>query len=193
MSNQTEIPADIQELWGEPPILTSEDPKLYVKLAIQIASTVGPEDVIEWFLVKDILDLTWETLRLRRIKVGMVERGRRHFRNYVLKGLTVTGDEKALNKHFIEDRVTAVAFDVALPIYERIETLLVGIEFRRMAVLREFDRRRDSFASRLRRASDDIINGEFTEHRAGGPIPRRAKRDRLMPEIANRNSKPSAA
>ena len=47
--------------------------------------------------------------------------------------------------------------------YEDIDALIASAESRRTAVLREIERRRDSLALRLPKASDAIIEGEFTE------------------------------
>jgi hypothetical protein len=47
--------------------------------------------------------------------------------------------------------------------YQTLDRLLISAEDRRNAVLREIDRRRDGLAQRLRRASDDVIDAEFSE------------------------------
>jgi hypothetical protein len=164
----SEIPAAVQEQWGEPPVLASEDPNRYTKLALQIANAVGPEDVIQWLLIKDVLDLTWEILRLRRVKRDLIELGRDRVRNQMRDQLSKDfKDDKQnpkLNEFFNTDRMTARAFLITLPDYERIDTLLSAAEGRRAATLREIDRRHDGVASRLRSASDEIIDGEFAEH-----------------------------
>jgi hypothetical protein len=69
----TQIPADIAELWGKPPVLPTEDLKACEKLYLEIAKSVGPTDIIEWLWVKDIGDLSWEIRRLREFKVDLVE------------------------------------------------------------------------------------------------------------------------
>ena len=48
------IPADIRDIWGDPPLLRNEDPEIYEKLAGQIRQAVRPIDVIEWLWVKDV-------------------------------------------------------------------------------------------------------------------------------------------
>jgi hypothetical protein len=55
------------------------------------------------------------------------------------------------------------AFDYQLPRHMKIDALLASAESRRNEVLHEIERRRDSLASRLRAASDDIIEAEFTD------------------------------
>jgi hypothetical protein len=54
-------------------------------------------------------------------------------------------------------------FGAAVNGYAKIDTILASVESRRNALLREVERRRESLASRLRKASDDVIEGEFTE------------------------------
>ena len=186
----SEIPADVLELWGEPSILNSEDPKRYLKLAVQFANDVRPNDFIEWFLVKDVLDLTWEILRLRQMKAECVEITRDQLVEGWLKAANIKAANFDVNKTSPElkaflngGRITARAFLGALPYYERIEYLLAGAEGRRAAVLREIDRRRDSLAFRMRVASDRIIDGELASHRPAAAVSR--------PGIANSNSKPA--
>jgi hypothetical protein len=69
----TQIPAAIEEMWGKPPVLPTEDPKAYEKLCVEIAKSVGPADIIEWLWIKDICDLSWEIRRLRQFKVRVVQ------------------------------------------------------------------------------------------------------------------------
>ena len=71
----TQIPADIAEMWGEPPVLRTENLDAYRKLCLEIAKSVGPADMIEWLWVKDICDLSWEIRRLRGFKVDLLTDG----------------------------------------------------------------------------------------------------------------------
>jgi hypothetical protein len=47
--------------------------------------------------------------------------------------------------------------------YAKIDAILANVESRRNGLLREVERRRESVAARLREASDEVIEGEFTE------------------------------
>jgi hypothetical protein len=69
----SQIPADIQKMWGKPPVLSNEDLEAYNNLALAIANRVKPPDIIAWLYVKDTLDNTWETIQLRRYKVQLIE------------------------------------------------------------------------------------------------------------------------
>ena len=60
------------------PLLDGEDRAAYDALLKQITTIVKPADVIEEILVRDIVDLVWEGLRLRRLKVALMNLRSRH-------------------------------------------------------------------------------------------------------------------
>jgi hypothetical protein len=153
----SQIPADIQKMWGKPPVLPNEDLEAYNDHALAIANSVKPPDFIAWLYVKDILDNTWETIRLRRYKVQLIEMK-------INKWFDDRGMEREEEESFFDqDELTTEMFLHGLDDYERIDSLLASAEVRRNASLREIERHSESLASRLRRASEDIIEGEFTE------------------------------
>jgi hypothetical protein len=67
------VPADIQALFGNAPLLSTEDPSLYWNMLDRFATCVEPKNIIEWLWVKDVLDLSWEIVRLRRFKIVWIE------------------------------------------------------------------------------------------------------------------------
>ncbi len=68
------IPADVLELLGPPPLLSTEDANLYNALVARLAQSVQPRDLITWMLIKDLADHYVEMARYRRIKAGLLER-----------------------------------------------------------------------------------------------------------------------
>ena len=54
------------------PLLPGEREVDYASLAARIVGVARPRDAIEEFLTSDVIDLTWETLRLRRLKAGIL-------------------------------------------------------------------------------------------------------------------------
>ena len=54
------------------PLLPGEAKADYVAVAAHIVAVAQPKDAIEEFLTRDVVDLTWEILRLRRLKVGLL-------------------------------------------------------------------------------------------------------------------------
>jgi hypothetical protein len=170
-----QIPPEIRELWGEPPLLSSEDLKAYDKLARTIIKDVAPTDVIEWLWIKDVLDLSWEVRRLRRFKITLIELKRddelRESENM----------DQARNYMESEQGETELFLD-NLGDWEKIDQLLTMAEARRITVLREIERRRESFADRLRKASSDIIEGECEEHHLASESGRRSEDDAGAPQ-----------
>ncbi len=53
------------------PLIPGEAQKDYVALAARIVASAPPRDAIEEVLTRDVVDLTWETLRLRRVKAAL--------------------------------------------------------------------------------------------------------------------------
>src|SRR5271165_871038 len=55
------------------PLLPGEEEADYATIAGRIVCASGPRDAIEEFLIRDVVDLTWEILRLRRAKAGILK------------------------------------------------------------------------------------------------------------------------
>jgi hypothetical protein len=68
----SKIPRAVRQLFGKPPIMAGEDPADYQKLIEVVRADVQPQDLREWFLVRDIAHAEWELLRLRGMKVDML-------------------------------------------------------------------------------------------------------------------------
>lgn len=58
--------------FGPPPILEGEDSAAYDDLFARVFASVQPADIIEEIWIRDIVDLEWEILRLRRVKVNLL-------------------------------------------------------------------------------------------------------------------------
>lgn len=61
-------------IFGPAPLLQGEDAAAYHELLEQVSEAVKPSDLIEEILVHDVVDLTWEILRLRRIKSSFISK-----------------------------------------------------------------------------------------------------------------------
>src|SRR5262245_43720448 len=70
------VPADIEALFGDPPLLSTEDPARYRDMLDRFAESIAPKNIIEWLWVKDVADLSWEIPRLRRYRALFIERER---------------------------------------------------------------------------------------------------------------------
>jgi len=68
----SKIPSRVRKLFGKPPIMAGEDPAEYQELLELVRADVQPQDLQEWFLMRDIAHAEWEVFRLRGMKVGML-------------------------------------------------------------------------------------------------------------------------
>jgi hypothetical protein len=193
-------PADVAQsptkwnFFGPPPLLEGEDSAAYDELLASVSSVVKPSDVLEEIWVRDVVDLVWETLRLRRLKSRLIDASVHQGLAEILRifvGFTyaeelakswVRNDVKArkeVNKMLTSAGLTmesATARTLALKIekIERIDRLIMSAEARRNSVLREVDRHRASVAQALREAAKDIEDAQFEEVEAKKIVDRNA-------------------
>src|SRR4029077_14681162 len=66
------IAGDHLEIFGPPPLLDGESREVYDTLLARVTGAVNPKDIIEEIWVHDIVNLVWEILRLRRLKVALL-------------------------------------------------------------------------------------------------------------------------
>ena len=117
---------------GPPPLLEGEDAAAYDELLARVSAAANPSDVIHEIWVRDVVDLTWEILRWRRLKKKDLE---------VLSVTSVT--LSVLEKIVVLDRLTTIA------------------ETRRNNALREIERHRTALAQTLRNKNRDVEDTEL--------------------------------
>ena len=59
-------------LFGPAPLFEGEDTTAYDELLARISGAVKPADIFKEIWVRDIVDLVWEALRLRRLKANLM-------------------------------------------------------------------------------------------------------------------------
>jgi hypothetical protein len=184
--NARSLPDCLGELFGHAPTLKSEDNKVYWDFLNEVAGCLKPKDIIEWLWLKDVVDLSWEILRLRKFKITLIEIGRE-----VINGM-IEYEREHPDEPYYEDLLTQtpirartaeeIKFRKNQPLhdtetdsakllwqhidqYEHIERLLTAAELRRDRILREIELRRAEVARRLRQSNDEIIDAT-SEHAA---------------------------
>jgi hypothetical protein len=180
---------------GPAPILPGEDPAAYNELRVRVWRYLQPKDIIEEIFTDDVIDLTWQIIRMRRTKEGLigseladrVERGLRSvadvdddeinalMKNWRAGKPSMKRIEEILSmadKTF--DAILAHAFTHTLDQIERLDRLMTIAEARRNAVLRELERHRASFTERLRENIHQLEGGEFAEIESGPRAPKKA-------------------
>jgi hypothetical protein len=177
--NDSLIPSGIAALFGHAPTLKTEDDEIYWNCMERFVKCIEPQDVIDWLWIKDVVDLTWEIWRLRRLKIDLVEIDRED-KNAEIEWEREHPDEPYVdifsgkstprtpaqiearkNKPFLDtDADSANLLFRRIEEYERIEKLLTSAELRRDRILREIELRRDHMGRRLRAASDEILDAQ---------------------------------
>ena len=181
------------------PVLPGENQSLYDQMARRIVKEAKPRDSIEELLIRDVIDLSWEVLRMRRLKVGLL-RGSMAIgvrtmldelgygpsfefeHNQRLGQRWAAGDEfvrtevsAALNKAGLTiDDVTAKTAEEKIDTLERLDRMLASMEARRNNALREIDRHREALGSAARGAIEEIEDVEFREVESGDRHERRS-------------------
>ena len=182
MDGRSEEESDLQSLLGPPPLLEGEDASAYHMLKFRILSAVEPEDAIEEMWVRDIVDLLWETARLRRFKSKLISvaaheglrsllRDRIAFKSldhltegWARRDPAIVKDVKQNLRRvgLDEESIAAQTLADKREMFEKIDRMIMQTEARRHVILREIDRRREALARRLREISTQVEDGEHT-------------------------------
>jgi len=174
---------DVSVSLPPPSLVNGEDGAAYDQLAARITAAVAPENVIEEIWVRDVVDLVWDVVRLRRLKAGLFTIGASDGMAEILRGLgeyqhkarewaaRKPGAVAAVNTQLSAagldmGDVTTSTFAARIDQFERVERMLAAAEVRRAAALNAIDNRR--VAEQLRAAARDAeraatpVDGEFT-------------------------------
>ena len=185
--------------FGPPPILKGEDAELYDLLLAQVSSGVKPSDIIEEMWVRDIVFLSWEISRWRRVKASLLEEAATYGLRVTLAPIVGLDKNSEWMDWLIEtwvkqkpsaikrvnkllksagltfDSVIARALTHKFDGIERIDHWITIAEGRRNAILREIDRRRSVFAQRLRDRMQEVEDAEFEVVDSNGIVSKTAK------------------
>jgi hypothetical protein len=171
------------DVLGRAPLIPGDDSSGYDTLLARVSAAVRPGDFIEEAWVRDVVDLIWEAVRLRRLKAALLtacaDRGLRD----VLTGINVTGNTAfalagpwAAREPAAVEKVDAILAAAGLGIdhvmaqtlrrhigeIERIDRMIASAEARRSATLREIAHHREHLAASLRAAANEAIaDAEF--------------------------------
>ncbi len=191
---------DVRELLGPAWIIEGEDPRRYEQLLARVADAVGPADFIDWLLIKDVAAHTWEIQRSRQHRETVIRMGRLKALQQILDQATgeeeflcigrngkneelaidwLNGDPEAAKRvaetlqasGFSLTDVAAHAITVMAVELERIDLQVERRESRRDSLLRQIERRREGWEKRVQRASEEVIEVEFSEIATGDPKP----------------------
>jgi hypothetical protein len=173
---------DLASLIGPPALLEGEDGAAYDELTVRFRSAIEPADVIEEIWVRDIVDLVWETIRLRRWKAKIMQAAAHEGLARLLTPHVPAVDLRDLVNRWSrrdpvsrkkvdallkkagldQDAIAAQTLAVRLDTFDKIDTLLTKTEARRNLILREVNRHRDFLDRRPREMSAAIDEPQFS-------------------------------
>ena len=171
-------------------LLPNEKEADYAAIARRIVGASRPKDAIEEFLIGDVIDLSWEVLRLRRFKAGILRASMGAGVEQALAAVGYSEEMDTLSESWAAgdanarkevgailakagltlDEVTAKTFESKIDVFERIDRLLASAEARRSNALREIDRHRDAAGAAVRQAIDEVEDVEFRDVETGEVI-----------------------
>jgi hypothetical protein len=168
------------------PLLPGENEAEYAELTAKFLAAVKPRDFIEEILARDAIDLTWEILRQRRMKAGLLRMASGEAVRRVTEKLAgrspynpavqwMSGDratriqfENLLTKAGLSmEDVMAEALSINIDVTERIDRMLASNEARRNNALREIDRHRETLGSAVRQAIEEVEDAAFSDVETG--------------------------
>jgi hypothetical protein len=164
------------QIFGPPQLLDGEDAKAYEELLSRFSTAVQPSDFLEEILVRDVVDIAWHVLRLRRLLVNLMRGTAHKGMNETLAPIVGPSRAKELAEAWATRRPDAIAaigealdsagfgidvvmaqtYSLKLGDLERIDRLIANAEARRNATLREIDRHRDTLGQKLRRVVEQL-------------------------------------
>ena len=166
------------------PLLPGEQEADYAEFALAIVKAAHPKDAIEDLLTRDVIDLSWEVLRLRRLKAGLLRGATSSGISQVMYRLGYEEEsagelaanwaagKKAAQKKVaaalqkaqltMED-VMAETLEGKIDSFERFDRLLASLEARRNNARREIERHRAALGAAVRQAIDEVQDAEFRD------------------------------
>lgn len=166
------------ETLGPPPLIPGEERAGYQTMLARVTEAVRPDGIVEEAWVRDVVDLIWDAVRLRRLKAALMSSSANWGLNNVLtsigvdrrRALALTPGWAARRHDAVAevdaeleaaglgmDHVMAQTLLLHIDEVERIDRMAASTEARRAATLREIALYREALAARLRRAANEAI------------------------------------
>ena len=170
-------------LFGPSPLTDGEDARQYDEMQMRFSATIKPKDFLEEMWTRDVVDLTWDILRMRRLKAALLTSVMSEGMDKILRQLLDWEEAHELSEAWSArdpeaiksvdallaargltmELAAARGFEASIGTFERIDQIAMAAEARRNSALRELERHRASLAQALRQASDGVIEAEYQD------------------------------
>jgi hypothetical protein len=185
--------AELRDLFGPPPVLSTESAKAYDEILARLMQCFDPRDFMERLLIKQLVDCTWEMMRYTRHKTMSIERKFRQRLELQSKAADAAGQNREarladsgranalgsmceLEKiadgavrdageitHLPHELDQVGALEASIGYHGQLDHLLNAAVARRNDVLEQFERYKHGSGTRLRKTSNAIIEAEFID------------------------------
>ncbi|NVO16251.1 MAG: hypothetical protein HXX10_19640 [Rhodoplanes sp.] len=185
------VPKDVRALLGPSWTVDGEKPRHYEDLINRIGAAVGAVDIIDWLMVSDLVNITWDIQRFRRVQASTIKLGRRQaMEQALLKCLphernrkTLKDDADVFAQNWFRDDekttpyvesvianaglsmedITSIALTCQAEELDRIDEQIERCENRRDKILQRIERRHTGWGKRVQRAAEETVDAEFQE------------------------------
>ena len=176
-------------MFGPSALTEGEDARQYDEIQTRFSATIKPKDFLEEMWTRDVVDLIWDILRMRRIKAGLLTSVMSEGMDKILKQLLDWEEAHELSEAWSArdpeaiksvdallaargltmELAAARGFEARIDTFEQIDRMAMAAEARRNSALRELERHRASLAQALRQASDNVIEAEYQDTKQTQP------------------------
>src|SRR3954463_7763989 len=91
-----------KDVFGPPALIEGENPADYGQMLANISRAVKPKDFLDEIWVRDVADLTWECLRMRRLKAALLSSAAGDGLETLLRPLLGYPEAQNLSKRWVE-------------------------------------------------------------------------------------------
>jgi hypothetical protein len=173
-------PKELEQFLDDPPLVGTERREDYDNFFSVIATAVNPVDAVDWLLVTDVVYLSWQIRRERRIKAEIIKLRQKEAQSssdmammradFKLAQIAAKDDSAFKKKDWKPEPTEEISMSMLAKGYilgdydiDVIDKRIASYEYRRNTALREMYLRSEKMARLLEKASSDVIDGEFTE------------------------------
>jgi hypothetical protein len=97
--------------FGPPPLIAGEDPAAYDDLLERFTAAIKPTDVLEEIWMRDSVDLTWETQRLRHLKAALLKWIMLEKLSFILEPVELESSDEELEAESSDEELEAESSD----------------------------------------------------------------------------------
>jgi hypothetical protein len=101
--------------FGPPPLIAGEDPAAYDDLLERFTAAIKPTDVLEEMWMRDSVDLTWETQRLRHLKAALLKWIMLEKLSFILEPVELESSDEELEAESSDEELEAESSDEEPP------------------------------------------------------------------------------